>query len=116
MRRAASILPWLPAIAFAAGAWHLAASRAMLRWGADEAAGAAGLIVAAAVAASLWRRAEADRARAALEAGRCPRCASPLREEHEHARAGAVGGLRLRECGGCGYRAAEALTCPRCPP
>ena len=116
MRRAASLLPWLPAAAFAAGAWYVATSRAMHRWGAEEAAAAAGLIVALAVAASLWRWAEGDRARRAIEAARCPRCASPLREEHEHARAGAGGGLLLRECARCGYRGAEALTCPRCAP
>jgi hypothetical protein len=115
--RATTSLRWLLPIAFAAAAWFLAAFRMMQRWGADEAAVAAGLIVALAVTTTLWRWGQADRTRRAIEAARCPRCGAGLRTEHEHARAGALdAGLQLWECRGCGYRHSEALTCPHCPP
>ena len=114
--RASSILPWLLPIAFAAGAWYLAAFRIMHRFGADEAAAAVGLVVALAVATTLWRWAERDRLRRALEAGRCPRCAAALSVEHEHARAGISGGLQLWECRDCGFLRSEPLTCAQCPP
>ena len=106
MARATSILPWL-LIAFAAGAWFLAAFRIMHRLGAAEAAVAAGLLVALAVATILWRWAEHDRTRRSLAAGRCPRCPSMLVVEHEHARAGGTGGLQLWECRECGYATAR---------
>ena len=115
MARATSILPWL-LIAFAAGAWFLAAFRIMHRLGAAEAALAAGLLVALAVATMLWRWAEHDRTRRSLAAGRCPSCSSTLVAEHEHARAGVTGGVRLWECRECGYRRSEPLTCEHCPP
>ncbi len=104
MARATSILPWL-LIAFAAGAWFLAAFRIMHRLGAAEAAVAAGLLVGLAVATMLWRWAEHDRTRRSLAAGRCPRCSSTLVAEHERARAGGTGGLQLWECRECGYAA-----------
>ena len=117
MVRAASTLPWLLAIGFAAVAWFFAGFRLMQRYGADEAAFAAGLIVALAVTSTLWRWAREDRLRRALAAARCPHCGATLHAEHEHARAGAPEfGLQLWECGGCGYRHSEALTCPRCAP
>ena len=117
MTRATSTLPWLLPIAFAAGAWFLVGFRLMQRYGADEAASAAGLIVALAVTTTLWRWAHADRVQRALEAARCPSCDATLRAQHEHARAGAPrSGLQLWECGRCDYRHSEALTCPRCPP
>ena len=116
MGRASAVLPWLLVTAFAAAAWFLAAFRVMQRWGAEEAAAAGGLLVALAVATALWRWAERDRVRGALDAGRCPRCASAIAPEHEHARAGGGGGLRLWECAACGYRRGEPLTCERCPP
>ena len=116
MARAAWILPWLLPIAFAAGAWFFAAYRIMHRLGAGEAAAAGGLVVALAVATTLWRWAERDRVQRSLEAGRCPRCASTLLVEHEHARTGASGGTQLWECHACGYRRSEALTCEHCPP
>lgn len=116
MSRAARLLPWLLPIAFAAGAWYLAAFRIMHALGAAEAAAAAGLVVALAVATALWRWAEHDRVRRALDAGRCPRCASTLQPEHEHARTGVGGGIQLWECAGCGYRRSEPLTCEACPP
>ncbi len=116
MTRASGILPWLLPIAFAAGAWFLAAFRIMHRLGAGEAATAGGLVVALAVATTLWRWAERDRLRRSLEAGRCPRCASALLVEHEHGRTGTVGGIQLWECHACGYRRSEPLTCEYCPP
>lgn len=117
MARATSALPWLLPVAFAAVAWFLAAFRMMQRWGTDEAALAAGLIVALAVTTTLWRWGRADYVRRALAAARCPRCAAPLRSEHEHTRAGeGAGGLQLWECAQCAYRHSEALTCSRCAP
>ena len=115
MARAGSILPWL-LIAFAAGAWFLAAFRIMHRLGAAEAAVAAGLLVALAVATMLWRWAEHDRTRRSLAAGRCTGCSTTLVAEHEHARTGAGGGVQLWECRECGYRRSEPLTCEHCPP
>ena len=116
MARAAWILPWLLPIAFAAGAWFFAAYRIMHRLGAGEAAAAGGLVVALAVATTLWRWAERDRVQRSLEAGRCPRCASTLLVEHEHARTGASGGMQLWECHARGYRRSQPLTCEHCPP
>jgi Zn ribbon nucleic-acid-binding protein len=115
MTRATSILPWV-LIAFAAGAWFLAAFRIMHRLGAAEAAVAAGLLVALAVATMLWRWAEHDRTRRSLAAGRCPGCSSVLSAEHEHARTGGGGGVQVWECRQCGYRRSEPLTCEHCPP
>lgn len=106
MARAVSLLPWL-LIAFAAGAWFLAAFRIMHRLGAAEAAVAAGLLVALAVATMLWRWAERDRTRRSLAAGRCPRCSSVLVVEREHASAGVAGSVQLWECRECGYAAAR---------
>lgn len=114
MSRALRILPWLLPIAFAAGAWFLAAFRIMHRLGAGEAATAGALVVALAVATTLWRWAEGDRARRAIAASRCPRCASRLLAVHEHARAGSGGGLQSWECSACGFRRSEPLTCEHC--
>jgi len=117
MLRATSTLPWLLSAGFAAAAWFLVGFRLMQRYGADEAAAAAGLIVALAVTTALWRWAREDRRRHALRAARCPHCAATLHAEHEHARAGAPdSGLQLWECSSCGYRHSEALTCQRCSP
>lgn len=116
MDRAGRLLPWVLPIGFAAGAWFLASFRIMHRFGADEAAAAGALLVALAVATALWRLAEHDRLSRALDAGRCPRCASALRADHEHAHTGVGGGVQLWECVDCGYRRSEPLTCEACPP
>ncbi|MDA1062189.1 MAG: hypothetical protein O2895_04680 [Chloroflexi bacterium] len=117
MLRATSTLPWLLPIVFAASAWFFAGFRLMERYGADEAASAAGLIVALAVTTTLWRWAQEDRLSRALRAARCPRCSAALRGEHEHALAGSPdSGLQLWECAGCGYRHSAALTCRLCSP
>ena len=113
----AAALPWLLLPAFAGAAWFLATFRFMNRWGAEEAALAAGLIVAFAIATTLWRWLRQDLDAGELAAGRCPRCERALAARHEHARTGALGeGLQLWDCAGCGYRHSEALTCPRCGP
>jgi len=108
---------WLLPALLAAAAWFLATVRIMRRSGAEEAAIAAGLIVAFAIAVSLWRSGRSDLERAALAARRCPRCGRPLPAEHEHGRAGTPrSGVSLWHCDHCGYRRSEALTCPSCEP
>ena len=104
----------LPAL-FAGAAWALAASRLMHRAGQDEAALAAALVVALAVAVTTSRWAVHESTREALAAGACPRCRRALLPEHVHAAEGALGaGLQLWECTACGYRRSEALTCRGC--
>ncbi len=89
MVRAGATMPWLLPLVFASGAWFLATFRFMRRWGAEEAALAAGLIVAFAIATTLWRWRRSDVERSALAGSRCPRCDRPLNPQHEHARTSA---------------------------
>ena len=115
--RAGTTMLWLLPLVFVSGAWFLATFRFMHRWGGEEAALAAGLIVAFAIATTLWRWRRSDVERSALAGSRCPRCDRPLHPQHEHARTSVLSAdLQVWDCHHCGYRRSEALTCPRCEP
>ena len=115
--RALAGIPWLLPTLFAAGAWFLATIRLMRRSGAEEAALAGGVIVAFAIAVTVWRSGRGDLERSALAAGHCPRCRSSVPAEHEHASTYSHReGLVHWRCVQCGYRRSETLTCPSCEP
>ena len=115
--RALAGLPWLLPTLFAAAAWFLATVRIMRRSGAEEAALAAGMIVAFAIAVTVWRSGRGDLERSTLAAGLCPRCRRSLPGTHEHASTRSLAdGLVHWRCDHCGYHRSEALTCPSCEP
>jgi len=113
--RYTTALVWGALAALAAGAWFLTGTRISARLGFEAAAPGIGVIVAAAVAGTIWRWGRADRDAAALEQGVCPRCAAPLTSRHEHA----VPGVRREgqvewHCPACAFERIEPLTCERC--
>ena len=110
-----SHLWWIGLGVVASAAWFVTAVRLTRIWGPREEAPAIGLLVAAAVALTLWRWARVDREQRALTELRCPRCWETLQCSHDHARAdGLAEGVVRWSCERCGYQHAEALTCPDC--
>ncbi len=105
---------WVGLAVVAPAAWFVTATRLMRLGGLHEAAPAIGLLVAAAIAVTLWRWAQTDREQIALAELRCPRCRATLDVRHEHARPAAASGVQQWTCSGCGYEHAEALTCAQC--
>jgi hypothetical protein len=105
---------WVTLAVVAPAAWFVTAAGLMRLWGLHEAAPAIGVLVAAAVAVTLWRWAQTDREQIALAELRCPRCRAALDVRHEHARPAAASGVQQWTCSGCGYEHAEALTCAQC--
>ena len=115
--RYAAALAWGALITLAAGAWFVTGTRVSARLGFDAAAPAIGVIVAAAVAVTIWRWGRADRDAVALERGRCPRCRAPIATRHQHALPGTQRQGRIEwRCAtaACGFERIEPLTCERC--
>jgi predicted RNA-binding Zn-ribbon protein involved in translation (DUF1610 family) len=113
--RHATALVWGALAVLAAGAWFLTGTRISYRLGFDAAAPAIGLLVAVAVATTIWRWGRADHDAVALERGACPRCGTALVRRHEHA----VPGVRREgqiewRCPACAFERIEPLTCERC--
>ena len=113
--RYGALLAWSTLTVLAAGAWFVTGTRVSARLGFDAAAPGIGLIVAVAVAFTIWRWGRADRDAGALDRGACPRCSSPLTSRHEHALPGlrSEGQIEWR-CPACAFERIEPLTCERC--
>lgn len=104
-------LLWWPVLAAASAIWFLFGMRLMSRFGPDALGPAAGVMLAAAVAVTLWLLSVRDSHRETLEAGFCPRCDAALTHFEETARPGALArGLQGWRCERCGFEEARPLT------
>ena len=104
-------LIWWPLLAAIAFAWFLFGSRLVRSLGPDALAPGAGVMLAAAVALTLWRWSVRDARRETVEAGTCPRCSALLESFEFTPRPGALAhGLHGWRCPNCGLEEARPLT------
>ena len=107
-------LIWWPLLGTIGVAWFFFGARAMGRFGPDALAPAAGVMLATAVAITLWRWSVRDAHRETVAAGTCPRCAAAITRFEELPRPGALArGLQGWSCTNCGLEHSEPLTAAR---
>jgi len=107
-------LLWWPVLALASAVWFFFGMRLMSRFGPDALGPAAGVMLAAAVAVTLWLLSVRDSHRDTIEAGICPHCDASLTAFEEPPRPGALArGLRGWRCTRCGFEEARPLTATR---